>query len=211
MGYFYRVGDTQTLPEVVAGACPMLPLAAVREHRKNKPLFAARRDYTLRGGDEIWIPEEEAEVTWFRVASGGKLNLQLDTGMRPFKLRLHSATGKRLECVDYELSIDGETFKGCTDGQGFLEQELPASATNGTLRVKKSSQQIIIGALEPLHTAKGIQARLANLGYKPGPVDGVFGPKTTRAIRAFQNNLGLKNDGIAGPKTRDALQQEYGC
>src|SRR5690606_15753656 len=139
------------------------------------------------------------------------LNLQLDTGMRPFKLRLHSATGKQLECVEYELNIDGETFRGCTDEQGFLELELPVSATKGTLRVKKSSQQIIIGALEPLHTAKGMRGRRGKLGYVPGPVDGVFGPKTTRAIRAFQNNLGLKTDGIAGPRTRDALQRGYGC
>ncbi|MEP3817195.1 MAG: peptidoglycan-binding domain-containing protein, partial [Nitratireductor sp.] len=31
--------------------------------------------------------------------------------------------------------------------------------------------------------------------------DGVFGPATERALRAFQHRNGLREDGIAGPKT----------
>ncbi len=211
MGHYYRVGDAQTLPEVVADACPLLSLEAVRNHKKNQPLIAARGDYGLRGGDEVWIPEQDAEVTWFRVESGSKLTLQIDAGARPFALRLHDAKGKRLRTVPYQLDIDGVGFKGTTDEEGLLELELPVSATRGTLRVKHTTREIVIGGLDPLHTAKGIQARLTNLGYWPGPIDGVFGPKTTRAIRAFQKERGLKVDGIAGPKTRDALKEAYGC
>ncbi|NJM35589.1 MAG: SEL1-like repeat protein, partial [Rhodomicrobium sp.] len=35
------------------------------------------------------------------------------------------------------------------------------------------------------------QRLLAKLGYKPGPVDGIAGPKTLTAIRAFEQRLGL--------------------
>jgi murein DD-endopeptidase MepM/ murein hydrolase activator NlpD len=38
-----------------------------------------------------------------------------------------------------------------------------------------------------------------------GSIDGVNGPKTTRAIRRFQRRAGLASDGIAGERTRRAL------
>ncbi len=54
-------------------------------------------------------------------------------------------------------------------------------------------------------TVRGIQARLAALGFDPGPIDGIDGPKTDAAIRAFQAARGLAVDGIVGPQTRAAL------
>ena len=35
------------------------------------------------------------------------------------------------------------------------------------------------------------QTRLARLGYHPGPIDGDFGPMTSRAIRSYQADYGL--------------------
>jgi peptidoglycan hydrolase-like protein with peptidoglycan-binding domain len=37
---------------------------------------------------------------------------------------------------------------------------------------------------------------LAGLGYEPGPADGIIGNKTKRAIRAFQRQNGLEEDGL---------------
>lgn len=37
------------------------------------------------------------------------------------------------------------------------------------------------------------------------PADGIFGPQTRRAVRAFQARHGLLADGIVGPRTRSAL------
>jgi len=39
----------------------------------------------------------------------------------------------------------------------------------------------------------------------PGPIDGIAGPNTHRAVRAFQRAHHLTVDGIAGPQTRRAL------
>lgn len=57
-------------------------------------------------------------------------------------------------------------------------------------------------------TTEQIQHLLAYLGYSPGPVDGIPGPKTTAAITAFQRDFdGLTADGNAGEDTRKALRQ----
>jgi peptidoglycan hydrolase-like protein with peptidoglycan-binding domain len=35
----------------------------------------------------------------------------------------------------------------------------------------------------------------------PGPIDGIFGPRTDEATRTFQTGHGLDVDGIIGPHT----------
>ena len=51
----------------------------------------------------------------------------------------------------------------------------------------------------------GLQIALRQHGLYRGPIDGVQGPKTVRAVRAFQRRHGLTVDGLAGPRTRAAL------
>jgi lytic murein transglycosylase len=46
---------------------------------------------------------------------------------------------------------------------------------------------------------KGLQARLAELGFAPGAADGKPGPRTRAALRAFQAARGLVPDGYADP------------
>ena len=53
--------------------------------------------------------------------------------------------------------------------------------------------------------AKQVQQALLARGYAPGAADGVYGPGTERAIRAFQKDAGLTADGKAGAKTFAAL------
>ena len=50
------------------------------------------------------------------------------------------------------------------------------------------------------------QKELKAAGFNPGPLDGVFGPKTQAAVKAFQKSHGLVQDGIVGPKTWGALK-----
>ena len=45
------------------------------------------------------------------------------------------------------------------------------------------------------------QARLNSLGYSSGTPDGIFGPNTDKAVKAFQRANGLSQDGDIGPKT----------
>jgi peptidoglycan hydrolase-like protein with peptidoglycan-binding domain len=50
-----------------------------------------------------------------------------------------------------------------------------------------------------------LQRRLAAEGFRPGPIDGLYGPRTTVAISRFQAARGLTVDGVAGPTTLRAL------
>lgn len=52
---------------------------------------------------------------------------------------------------------------------------------------------------------KSIQTKLKKLGYSVGPLDGIFGPITESAAKAFQDNCDLSIDGIIGPQTWQAL------
>ncbi|MCE4093210.1 peptidoglycan-binding domain-containing protein [Priestia aryabhattai] len=52
---------------------------------------------------------------------------------------------------------------------------------------------------------KAVQSTLKCLGYDPGSVDGVFGPSTDSAVKAFQRRRGLPADGVVGKKTYHVL------
>lgn len=48
----------------------------------------------------------------------------------------------------------------------------------------------------------GLQVALRAHGLYPGAIDGIAGPMTKRAVRAFQRRNGLAANGVAGPRTR---------
>ncbi|MBP1467958.1 peptidoglycan-binding protein [Candidatus Chloroploca sp. M-50] len=50
-----------------------------------------------------------------------------------------------------------------------------------------------------------LQTMLANRGFDPGPIDGIYGPATEAAVRAFQQANNLAVDGIVGAHTWAAL------
>jgi len=50
-----------------------------------------------------------------------------------------------------------------------------------------------------------LQVGLRARGVYAGPIDGLFGPQTEKAVRHLQRRRGLAVDGIPGPRTRAAL------
>ncbi|NUL49334.1 N-acetylmuramoyl-L-alanine amidase [Cellulosimicrobium funkei] len=54
-----------------------------------------------------------------------------------------------------------------------------------------------------------VQVTLDVIGHDPGAADGVFGPATEKALRAYQSSLGTGVDGIAGPRTWGALATHH--
>ncbi len=54
----------------------------------------------------------------------------------------------------------------------------------------------------------GVQKALSKLGFDPGKNDGIDGPNTQRAVRAFQAHASIDIDGKVGPKTRKAIVDE---
>ncbi len=55
---------------------------------------------------------------------------------------------------------------------------------------------------------RALQKRLDRAGFASGPVDGLYGPLTTAAVRRFQQAQGLVVDGLAGPRTFHALRTD---
>ncbi len=54
--------------------------------------------------------------------------------------------------------------------------------------------------------ARQAQRALADRGYDPGPVDGVWGTRSTRALRDFQRASNLTETGRLDTRTMDALR-----
>lgn len=52
---------------------------------------------------------------------------------------------------------------------------------------------------------KKLQDALSQLGYDPGPIDGVYGLRTKSAVMTFQRDKGLVQDGVVGPQTAAAI------
>ncbi|MFE7358961.1 peptidoglycan-binding protein [Streptomyces sp. NPDC057543] len=50
------------------------------------------------------------------------------------------------------------------------------------------------------------QRLLRHQGFDPGGVDGVIGPKTTRAVKRLQQKAGLPPDGLVGAQTWQVLR-----
>ncbi|MFC1804465.1 peptidoglycan-binding protein [Candidatus Omnitrophota bacterium] len=77
------------------------------------------------------------------------------------------------------------------------EEALPAAVTED------------LGVLPPAPpykpTVRKIQMALKSAGLYEGKIDGKRGPKTEKAIRDFQESLGLKVDGVVGLKTWEKL------
>lgn len=53
---------------------------------------------------------------------------------------------------------------------------------------------------------KKLQERLNALGYDCGAADGKYGARTELAVIYFQENAGIRQDGIAGPETMEKLK-----
>ena len=54
---------------------------------------------------------------------------------------------------------------------------------------------------------RSVQKALARLGYFHHAVTGFYGPVTTTAVQQFQRAVGLKADGIWGPRCQSALKR----
>ena len=81
-----------------------------------------------------------------------------------------------------------------------------------TSRVHVSAPEVIPAVGEDVTTKKhsyriiDIQRALTNAGFNLGSIDGKMGPKTKKAIQAFQKEHNLTVDGIVGSKTWEKLK-----
>jgi hypothetical protein len=88
-----------------------------------------------------------------------------------------------------------------------------ASTTTATTEPSRAADLLVSGGgtLAPGRRGLGVralQARLDELGYWPGPVDGVYAEPTRQAVLAFQKAEGLdRRDGVADTEVRERLAE----
>jgi hypothetical protein len=63
------------------------------------------------------------------------------------------------------------------------------------------------GQTDDPETVRDVQLGLTRLGYDPGPANGVMGPKTTAAIKSFQQQHGMANTGQPNSNLALSLHQ----
>lgn len=102
-------------------------------------------------------------------------------------------TGKT--CPRLLLSRWNEFLKMVQDG-GSVSANKPNAWTGQSLRKGDKGSAV-----------RDLQVMLQAAGFDTGQPDGVFGAKTETAVKAAQKAFGLEVDGIAGPKTFQALRE----
>jgi N-acetylmuramoyl-L-alanine amidase len=180
--------------------------AELKQKRKNPNL--------LFPGDIVVVPD--LELKQVDKPTEQKHNFVLDKGTVKFQLIVKDDEDKPYANCKYDLKIDGKDFTGTTDGSGKIEQDIPADASNGEVAIyeTKDGEECVItvfklelGHLDPVEEATGVQARLNNLGFFCGKIDGIVGPLTQEALKAFQEKNGLSVTGAADQATKNKLAQ----
>jgi hypothetical protein len=174
---------------------------------ENAGLRAIRSDMnTLMPGDELFIPDLRRKTE--AVATDQKHSFRRKGIPAHFRIQLYDFGEPRAN-QDYTLVIHGVTITGRSDGDGVVEAQLPAGAQAGLLTIGEDRLmvELAFGHLNPLSEISGVQQRLANLGYDPGPADGELGPRSAAALRAFQiaQDRHLQVTGELDEPTRERL------
>ena len=183
-------------------------------HRRNKDLRSKRSNPNIIfPGDCIYIPDRETKCV--PAATDQRHKFVFSLPYIVLRICLQDFSGKPFVKTKYEVQLGLSLFAGITDGKGILEERIPVQAKEATLKIGQYQWTLKIGQLNPIDEtpdsgASGIQQRLCNLGFDPGPIDGIIGPRTKTAIEAFQKkHPPLEVNGVCTPQTIQRLAKEH--
>jgi N-acetylmuramoyl-L-alanine amidase len=86
-------------------------------------------------------------------------------------------------------------------GVSYFQSDEPVPFEPPPAQVLRVTNPLMRGPL-----VKKVQRALLQAGINPGKTDGVYGPQTAHAVRAFQSTRDLVADGEVGPATLKALK-----
>ncbi len=197
--------------ESIAAGCGHLP-KTIWDAPENSELRERRKDpHVLMPGDRVFVPAVKPRT--FTVATGGKYRFVVERPTSRLRLQLTKG-GKPRANEPFVLLVDGQKECGTTDGDGWVDHPVAARATFASLTVGKGDEEaryrIELRALDPATEASGVKARLGQLGYDVGPIDGEWTASARSALCAFQSAQGLEVTGEADEATCNKLKQVYG-
>lgn len=123
----------------------------------------------------------------------------------------------RLRALGYDIDDPGAHFGHSTETAVKAFQQQRHILSSGVVDPNTWSELVeagwhlgdrILYRQQPMMRGDDVQAlqtRLNALGFDAGRADGIFGPDTDRAVRAFQKEYGVPEDGMFGPATNIAL------
>jgi N-acetylmuramoyl-L-alanine amidase len=189
--------------------------AQLYNHAENAELRAARPNmHVLYEGDKVVIPERQIKEVAAATEHSHRFKAKLP--MKKLVLVFRDAQDAAIEGMPYRLVIGKREFNGKTDSAGKIACNIHPLDMEGRLSLCDGPWlPILIGHLNPMKKlseddVSGVQARLHNLGYDPGAIDGVLGPRTRQALRRFQAANNLSITGKADGETLDKLEAAYG-
>lgn len=164
-------------------------------------------------GDKVVVPDPKAKT--LSLPTGDTHKVTVKRPRKKLRLRLLDLAGQPYKTADCELKAGAKVLPGKTDGDGQVEFELPASVRTAELKLGEQRWTLNVGALNPLSGVgddlSGLQARLLNLGYDPGAVDGAPSDATKAAIEAFQRDHDLTVDGKVSDALLAKVKEAHGC
>ena len=193
----------------------------IYDHPANAELKKKRSSpNVLLPGDVFFIPEKQKKDE--SCPTDNSHTFEVRTAKLLLQLTLKDAEERPFKNQPYTLVVDCDSYKGTTDEDGRLRQQIAIGATTATVMLEKVGilLPLRIGHLDPVHDedaddaiVSGVQARLNNLGFHCGEVDGIAGPRTRAALASFQSiAMGRDNpDGEPDKETREVMKQHHGC
>jgi N-acetylmuramoyl-L-alanine amidase len=129
---------------------------------------------------------------------------------------LGSRTDSSFAGKNFELTVGDRKAQGTVPDDNVIAADIPLGSDSGELKVWLSddpeviaSWTLKIGHLDPITEVTGVQARLNNLGYDAGNVDGSEDEDLDAAVAAFQDDVGLEPSGEIDDDVRAALDQAH--
>lgn len=188
-----------------------MPPERIWQAPENAALRSARRMNVLLPGDALFVPARVTDSVAVETTRRHRFVLA-SKATCVFTVRF-LAEGVAREGVDYTFFIDGEERTGKTDREGQVTEEVRVDAATGELVLHATTgserYRVNLGHLNPIDDVTGVQARLNHLGYACGAADGVLGPRTRRALLAFQLARKIPVTGEADAATRDELGRAH--
>lgn len=191
----------------------------VWEHEDNRELRDTRASgQVLAPGDVLFIPDAEEAVCGLDPETLNRYRAPMPRAA--LCMQLHEA-GEPLANARYRISGLRVPVEGTTDGEGRIEEEVPAHVGELQLELPDRDGEAMVlrlGHYDPPHTEAGLRQRLRGAGAL-GELDGVEydlpGMRSrdeeleelAEALRRFQRDRDLEETGEADRATRDALEE----
>jgi Putative peptidoglycan binding domain/LysM domain len=185
-------------------------------HPKNADLKNKRQNPNiLFPGDEIFIPDMEEKQE--SGATDKRHTFKVDKKPLFLRLVLEDLYEKPIGGAQCALRISDQVTQPTTTAEGKIQQEIPLDAHDAFLVIRGDQTPFAdtlitfkIGDLDPIDEQSGQIARLNNLGYFAGAIDGSDDTAFESAVEEFQCDHGLTVDGDCGPKTQAKLKLAHG-